>query len=195
MPVVFHTINQFFNAFPDIQVVLVLPEAEIQRWESLDKTELLGQVQITPGGESRFHSVQCGLALVEPTVGLVGVHDAVRPCVSIDTIKRAYDKATIAGSGVPVVPVASSIRKLTANGSEVVDREDYRIVQTPQCFSLKMLNEAYANTLSSNHTDDASVYQAAGHKVYLVDGNVENIKITSPADLITAHALMNQLNN
>jgi 2-C-methyl-D-erythritol 4-phosphate cytidylyltransferase len=146
------------------------------------------------GGATRFHSVQNGLALVPDEVqGVVGVHDGVRPFPSVDVISRCYETARTAGAVVPVVPVVETLRKIgpmSPMGSTTVPRDDYRLVQTPQCFDIQLLKAANRQPYNDGFTDDASVVEAFGHAITLVEGNRENIKITTPYDLKIAEVLI-----
>lgn len=187
-PILFYTIDCFRNAFPEIDVILVLPQTEIGRWKSLSQGTSYQDIPVAVGGDSRFASVKSGLSLVKE--GVVGIHDAVRPLVNENTIKLAFKTAEKKGSAIPIVPLKESIRKIQNDKSEAVDRSAYCLVQTPQCFQYDLLYKAYEVDYSSIFTDDASVFEAAGHQVQLIDGNTENIKITTPEDLKIAEALL-----
>lgn len=143
---------------------------------------------VADGGETRFHSVKNGLSLVQ-SPGLVGVHDGVRPFVSTEVIRRCYDLAKEQKAVIPVIDVVETVRHLTDGGSETVSRSDYKLVQTPQVFDTELLKQAYAQEYTPFFTDDASVVEAMGVPVYLVEGNRENIKITTPFDLKVGSAL------
>jgi 2-C-methyl-D-erythritol 4-phosphate cytidylyltransferase len=145
--------------------------------------------RVADGGESRFHSVKNGLSLIE-TPSIVGVHDGVRPFVSVDVIDRCYELALTKEAVVPVVDVVDTVRHITKNGSETVDRSAYKLVQTPQVFNADLLLKGYEQPYSSAFTDDASVVEAMGVKVALTPGNRENIKLTTPFDLKVAEALL-----
>lgn len=187
-PVLMRTIDRFLEYDKNMQVVLVLPAAQQEYWRHL--CEVYGFVQphaIADGGETRFHSVKNGLALVNEGTALIGVHDGVRPFVSTKTIGACYDKAASSGAAIPVVPVVETVRHLTPGGqSETVPRDDYRLVQTPQVFDAALLRQAYTQAYTPFFTDDASVVETSGHDVSLVEGNRENIKITTPSDLAIA---------
>ena len=141
------------------------------------------------GGETRFHSVKNGLALVQAP-GLVGVHDGVRPFVSVEVIRRCYDLAEQHKAVIPVVDVVETLRHLTEVGSETVSRNDYKLVQTPQVFDVELLKQAYEQEFTPFFTDDAWVVEAMGVPVHLAAGNRENIKITTPFDLKVGSALL-----
>jgi 2-C-methyl-D-erythritol 4-phosphate cytidylyltransferase len=146
---------------------------------------------LADGGETRFHSVQHGLALIpNDAEGVVAVHDGVRPFPAIDVIRRCYETARISKAVIPVIPVVETVRHLHDGSSETVPRSDYRLVQTPQCFDVQLFMAANRQPYNDGFTDDASVVEAYGHAITLVDGNRENIKITTPYDLIIAKALL-----
>ena len=192
-PILMHTIERFHDYDPHMQIVVVLPTAQQDYWEELCRQYSFAIPHtITAGGEQRFHSVKNGLLAVSPDCDVIGVHDGVRPFVSTDTIRRCYQTAESQGTAIPVVPVVDSMRRLckptmfSHHTSTIVDREDYRLVQTPQVFSAQLLRNAYEQPFTPRFTDDASVIENLGYPVTLVDGNRDNIKITTPEDLISA---------
>ncbi len=191
-PVLMRTIDRFLQYDAAMQVVLVLPESQQDYWRQLCQQYGFCQPHvIANGGETRFHSVKNGLEKVESGVSLVGVHDGVRPFVSVETIGACYEEAALSGAVVPVIDVVETIRHIMGNGaSETVPRNDYQLVQTPQVFSASLLREAYKQDYTDFFTDDASVVERFGHSVALVKGNRENIKITTPFDLVVAEALV-----
>ena len=197
-PVLMHTLEAFERAIPGIHLVLVLPHDQQDFWRDLcRKHDFTLPHTIVDGGETRFHSVKNGLRSLSPVRegSLVAVHDGVRPFVSIDVIRRCFEAAREHAAVVPVVPVVETVRQLqpsiTGEGaSATIDRSHLRLVQTPQVFSLPLLLQAYEQPYCDTFTDDASVVEALGHPVTLVDGNRENIKITTPFDLIIAEALL-----
>jgi len=144
------------------------------------------------GGAERFHSVRNGLAAVPASEGVVGIHDAVRPFVPADVVRRCFDEAARCGSAVPVVPLKDSIRALAGDASRAVPRDALRAVQTPQCFDLPRLRAAYDVAFDASFTDDASVWEAAGSAVQLVEGDPFNLKVTTPEDLIVARAFLRE---
>jgi 2-C-methyl-D-erythritol 4-phosphate cytidylyltransferase len=189
-PVILWTIEKFISFDPDINVVLVLPESHLIVWQDLvDKYKLAREVTITTGGATRFHSVMQGLAHVHPEE-IVGIHDAVRPLVTIDTIQRCYDEAEKSGSGIPVIESEDSLREVRGLGNSIVDRSFIKRVQTPQVFQAEKLLKAYENCIDQSFTDDASVFESYFGKVSLVEGNSENIKITFPSDMKIAEAIL-----
>ncbi|MEC8635102.1 MAG: 2-C-methyl-D-erythritol 4-phosphate cytidylyltransferase [Bacteroidota bacterium] len=192
LPLMWWTLRRFRAALPDLHVVLVLHESLFDTFRSLEATHgPAGVDQLVAGGAERWHSVANGLAVL-PEDGVVGVHDAVRPFVSEATICRCFEAAADAGSAVPVVPVKDSIREVNGAASHALMRDRLRAVQTPQCFSLAGLKAAYSSGFRPEFTDDASVFEFAGHPVQLVDGDLENIKITTPEDLYVAQAFLRE---
>ena len=192
-PILMRTIERFKEYDAAIQIVLVLPESQLDYWKSLcAEYGFTQEVTIANGGDTRFHSVMNGLALVNPEVQLIGVHDGVRPFVSVATIAACYDEAARSGAAVPVIEPVETVRHLTsADGtSETVARGDYRLVQTPQVFTADLLRRAYRQPFTPFFTDDASVVEALGHSVTLVAGNRENIKITTPFDMVVGEAIL-----
>lgn len=191
LPVLMHTIRKFYACDSSIEIRIVLPESEIETWNELcNNNNFTIPCQVFPGGETRFHSVKNGLHDLSPH-SLVAVHDGVRPLVSKDTIARCYTLAETNGSAVPVIPVRESIRKVEGEDSVSEERSHYRIVQTPQIFSSEILIDAYNLPFEDSFTDDASVVEKAGYKIYLTEGNEDNIKITTSKDLLIAELLSN----
>lgn len=189
-PVLMHTLEAFYRFDSAIDLILVLPEEQQGYWKQLcEKHRFTIRHLIANGGETRFHSVRNGLALVSGG-GLVGVHDGVRPFVSQEVIRRCYDRAATEKAVIPVVDVVDTVRQVTESGSRTVNRDDYKLVQTPQVFDADLLRRAYAQDFKPFFTDDASVVEAMGVPVDLVEGNRENIKITTPFDLKIATALV-----
>ncbi|MBO7067842.1 MAG: 2-C-methyl-D-erythritol 4-phosphate cytidylyltransferase [Bacteroidaceae bacterium] len=185
-PVLMRTVEVFRQAYPDINIILVLPVSQQEYWQQLCREYAFNiPFQIADGGETRFHSVGNGLKLIpDDAEGVVGIHDGVRPFVTVETILRCYDEAVVFGAVVPVVPVVETVRQLRKDGTSfTVPRSEYNLVQTPQTFHISLLKEAYRQPYSSFFTDDASVVEALGKPVHLVEGNRENIKITTPADM------------
>lgn len=184
-----HTLEAFYAYDSEIQLILVLPHSQQEYWRQLCREHRFSLPHaIADGGETRFHSVKNGLALVE-TPALVGVHDGVRPFVSREVIARCYELAAEKKAVIPVIGVVETVRRVEGKGSVTVSRDDYRLVQTPQVFDAELLKAAYEQPYTSRFTDDASVVEALGTSVYLTPGNRENIKITTPFDLKIATAL------
>ena len=183
-----------FRAYSEaLQIILVLPEAQQDYWQELCK-EYNFQVdyQIANGGQTRFHSVQNGLALIpDDADGVVGVHDGVRPFPSIEVIRNCYETARTAKAVIPVIPVVETVRHLEGDSSRTVPRDEYRLVQTPQTFDIQLLKAANRQPYNDGFTDDASVVESYGRQITLVEGNRENIKITTPYDITVAEAIIN----
>lgn len=189
--IILHTLEKFSQALPTAELVLVLPKNEISRWEELSRNTSFENIQIAVGGESRFESVRSGLSLI-PAEGVVGVHDAVRPFVSINTIRRIYSAAVKLKTAIPVIELKSSIREIKGENSEAVNRDSFRLVQTPQCFHSVLLKRAYEQQYNSAFTDDATVVEAIGETLNLVDGDQRNIKITTVEDLKMAEVFLDR---
>lgn len=202
LPVLMRTMLRFREYSPELNIILVLPKAQQDYWHSLCAQYQFDMTyQLADGGQTRFHSVQNGLALVpDDAEGVVGVHDGVRPFVSVDVIRRCFEQARLQKAVIPVVPVVETLRHIIPESSSTVNspahsvtvpRDEYRLVQTPQCFDIQLLKEANKQPYQDAFTDDASVVEAYGYGVTLVDGNRENIKITTPADLLLAESILN----
>ena len=191
-PVLMRTLERFRDYSADLQIILVLPEAQQAYWQELcEKYDFKVKYQLANGGQTRFHSVQNGLALVpDDAEGVVGVHDGVRPFPSIEVIKNCYETARTAKAVIPVIPVVETVRHLEGDSSVTVPRGDYRLVQTPQTFDIQLLKAANRQPYNDGFTDDASVVESYGHAITLVEGNRENIKITTPYDLKIAEVLI-----
>ena len=188
-PILMHSIKAFTDAFENIRVVVVLPPSQIGYWQKLCcQYGFSLPHEVAEGGDTRFHSVKNGLSLL-PKEGLVAVHDGVRPLVSRQTIARCFGEAASCGNAVPVVPVIDSVREIGGSTNRMLDRSALRLIQTPQVFNIALLKKAYEQEYIPAFTDDASVFEKAGHVIRLVEGNVENIKITTPNDLVVAEAL------
>ena len=190
-PILVHTLDRFRHFDPRMEIVMVLAPAQIKWWEELAASYGFSrELKLTEGGPTRFDSVKNGLKQVDPDM-LVGIHDAVRPLVSLGTLERSYNAALREGSGVPVIEMNESVRILDSrSGSAHMDRSRLRIVQTPQVFRSERIKQAYLQPYDPSFTDDASVYESVFGTVTLVEGNRENIKITTPLDLRLASLLM-----
>lgn len=189
LPVLMHSMNTFFHYDNNLELRLVLPYSEIDVWNNLCK-EFNFKIshKIFEGGETRFQSVKNGLKDISSSF-LIAIHDGVRPLVSERTISNCFDLAENQGTAIPVIPVTESIRKVDQEDSIAKQRDLYRRVQTPQVFQSELLLDAYNAEYEEEFTDDASVVEKAGYKIYLAEGNEENIKITTPLDLVIAEAL------
>lgn len=193
-PVLYYTLKTFLEAYDDLKIVLVLPEdfTDMGR-EIIDAWFDYSRIKITAGGESRFHSVHNGLQLIEDD-GVVFVHDGVRCLLTRELIYRCYEKALETGSAIPVVPVKDSVRLITEEDNEALDRNKVVLVQTPQAFHSKILLTAFEIDYKERFTDEATVVEAFGLKIQLVEGEENNIKITRPIDLLFAQQILNERN-
>lgn len=189
-PVLMRTLERFHEYSKDLQIILVLPQAQQSYWQQLcEEYNFKVEIRLAAGGETRFHSVQNGLSLIpDDAEGVVGVHDGVRPFVSVEVIKNCFETARTRQAAIPVTPVIETLRHIPTQKN--VLRSDYCLVQTPQCFDIQLLKAANKQPYSDSFTDDASVVEAYGHEVTMVDGNRENIKITTPFDLQLAETLL-----
>jgi 2-C-methyl-D-erythritol 4-phosphate cytidylyltransferase len=193
IPVIMHSINAFLAFDPDISLIIVLPSRLINTWEKLCiEHDFSVKHTVATGGATRFQSVSNGLALVNE-VGLVGIHDAVRPLVATETIRNAYADAAKYGNAVPCLPVIESVRRVEEEKNSPVARNTLRVIQTPQVFSASLLKKAYRMAERDDFTDDATVLECIGEKIHLMKGNPENIKITHPADLLIAEVLLQSM--
>ena len=199
-PVLMRTLERFREYSDELQIILVLPEAQQDYWQKLcEQYHFEVKYLLANGGQTRFHSVQNGLALIpDDAQGVVGVHDGVRPFPSIEVIRNCYETARTAKAVIPVIPVVETLRHLDnaqgtmhhAQSSHTVPRGDYRLVQTPQTFDIQLLKAANRQPYNDGFTDDASVVESYGHQITLVEGNRENIKITTPYDITVAEAIL-----
>lgn len=191
-PVLYYTLSVFLEAYADLQVVLVLPvDFTDMGQEIIDAYFDKSRIRITAGGDSRFQSVKNGLALVEEE-SVVFVHDGVRCLLSADLIRRCYEKAAETGSAIPAVPSSDSIRLLDEEGSMAYDRNKVMLIQTPQTFHSKIILPAFQIDYKDKFTDEATVVEAYGMKVSLVEGEETNIKLTRPIDLLIAERLLDE---
>ena len=190
-PILMHTVEAFTRTSSDFKFILVLPEEHFSTWNALcEQYNFSVPMQMVAGGKERFFSVKNALEHV-PNGALVAVHDGVRPFVSKDTIIEAFEVAEKNGSAVPVIDEVDSLRRVSDGASQAVNRAEYKRVQTPQVFQSTILKTAYNQEFSSFFTDDASVVESISEKITLTSGNVENIKLTTPHELLLAEALVN----
>lgn len=192
MPVLMRTISRFHECNPSMQIILVLPHHQQQYWHDLCSQYAFDIAHtVVDGGDTRFASSRNGLdAIPDDATGTVGIHDGVRPFVAAEVINRCYDAARAHGAAIPVMPVTDTLRRIdSATTGHNVLRTDYRIVQTPQVFDIALLKRAFTQPFREEFTDDASVVEAMGCSVEMVEGNRENIKITTPFDLKIAETL------
>lgn len=191
LPVLMRTINAFRQYDGSMEVVLVLPREQQDYWQELCRKHGFAHRHIiADGGETRYHSVKNGLSKLSGG-GLIAVHDGVRPFVSQEVIARCFEAAALHKAVIPVLPAIETVRHKLPDGTSVtVNRNEYFMVQTPQVFDAQLLSRAYATDYSPEFTDDASVVEAMGEKIFLVEGNRENIKITTPFDLRIGEVLV-----
>ena len=191
-PVLYYTIDAFLKAYDDCKIILVLPESYVAAGQEIIDTFFdQSRIQITIGGATRFHSVQNGLKLVDED-SVVFVHDAVRCLVSRGLIHRCYEAVLQFGSAVPVTASKDSVRIITDKGNEALRRNSVKLVQTPQAFYSKILLPAFNIDFEDRFTDEATVVEAFGLKIYLVEGEENNFKITLPIDLELAERLIGE---
>ncbi len=190
-PLVVHTLEKFIRYDPDIKVVLVLAADHHQFWDRITSSfEWTSGIHLAQGGKTRHASVKSGLQFVEDDL-IVGIHDAVRPLVSLSTLERCFTAASEEDSGIPVLEVDETIRKIGTEGQSAhLDRTMLRRVQTPQVFKSEMIKKAYGLPYDPAFTDDASVFESLYGRITLVEGNLENIKITTLPDLQFAMAFI-----
>lgn len=189
-PVLMHTIRVFHGYDPDCRLIVVLPDSQQKYWAALCTVHHFAVPHnVVSGGETRFHSVRNGLAEVNED-GIVFIHDGVRPLVSTSTISGCCKSAIKTGNAIPVLPVTESLRKQEGDRNFAVDRSQFFSVQTPQTFQSGQILDAFRQEYDPAFTDDASVVEKAGYPVHMVEGNRENIKITTPEDLIVAEAFI-----
>lgn len=194
-PILMHTMEQFYRYSPEVRLVVVLPQQQLDAWRALCRQHKFQLFHMAvAGGATRFASVKNGLDTVQGEA-LVAVHDGVRPFVDTATIKAAFEVAAAHGAAVVAVSPKDSIRELTPDGSRAVPRANYKLVQTPQCFRASTLRQAYAQPEQEHFTDDASVVEQLGEKIVLVEGSYRNIKITTPEDLVLAEAFANHISD
>ena len=189
-PILMHTLEAFYRYDATIHLVLVLPHSHQPLWAELcEEHHFTLPYKLVDGGETRFHSVKNGLSAI-PNQGVVAIHDGVRPFLHSNMLDRCFQAVEIQRAVIPVINVVDTVRQLTPDGSQTVDRNAYKLVQTPQLFKTSLLKQAYEQPYTTAFTDDASVVEAMGEKVALVAGSRENIKITTPFDMKVAEALI-----
>lgn len=186
--IIIKTIRVFLKYDTRINIIISIhPDYKNHLEELLVKHCLNSEtIKITLGGATRFQSVKNGLHLIENDNAIVAIHDAARPFVSIKTIKNCFDTAKEKGNAAPCIFINDSIRKIEADVNYSIDREQFRSIQTPQCFLVSKIKKAFRQTYQPLFTDDVTVLEYDGEKINLVEGNVENIKITRPLDLLIA---------
>lgn len=190
-PIYYYAVECFLNTFPDLQLKLVLPPAYINESEAiLSIFQFRERVQIVAGGESRFHSVRNGLEAINDDSGMVFIHDAVRPLIHSNFLQNCLLEAQTNGNAIPCIPLKDSIRIIKGTENRPADRNEFRSIQTPQTFQLNEIKEAFLQPFQESFTDDATVLESRGKTIHLMDGLIENIKITTPEDLSFAQYLL-----
>lgn len=189
-PVLARSINRIHEALPKAEIVVVLPSEWVEMWRNMAARFDVARHKIATGGKERFHSVQNGIAALSDEVRTIAVHDAVRPLVSKKLIIRLVLATDESAAVIPVIAPADSFREVEGDESHIVDRSRLRMVQTPQLFRAEVLRRAYKQPFSESFTDDASVVEAMGEKITLVEGERENFKLTTPTDMILAEAII-----
>jgi len=189
-PLIFHTIEKFHIALPHCKIIVVLPSVHLEYWnELLSQYHFTINHQVVAGGKSRFESVKNGMKMISEEC-VVGVHDAVRPLISINNIQALFAAAQEKGNAVPFTPCKDSLRQINGVENKAVARENFVLIQTPQCFKRSEIVAGYEGEEQSSFTDDASVYEYLGGRINLVQGDDFNIKITYPSDLKYAEGLI-----
>ncbi len=188
-PVLVHTLELFFKYDPTIEIILTLPNEWRGYWETvIDKYYCRVPHIVVNGGEERYHSIQKALKRCSGTV--IAVHDGVRPFVSFETLDRCFSALNEYEAVVPVLRLKESIRQTNENSTNAVDRSNYRLVHTPQCFHADVLLKAYEQAYHDKVTDDACLVEELGHTIHLVESNEENIKLTTPFDFLIAETIV-----
>jgi 2-C-methyl-D-erythritol 4-phosphate cytidylyltransferase len=189
-PVIVYSIEKFLAFNAKTQIIVVMHPDYCRTFIDIQNYFKMNEITLVNGGETRFHSVKNGLEKVNTSSEIIAIHDAARPLVSLNTIKNTFADAGKFGAAIPVIEINESLREIGPQNSKAVDRKNYRIVQTPQCFKKEIVENAYKQSYDEKFTDDATVVETAGNKIHLTEGNIENIKITYPLDLLLASALL-----
>jgi 2-C-methyl-D-erythritol 4-phosphate cytidylyltransferase len=191
-PVLWYTLTAFLNAYPDMQIILVLPEQHLETGRSIIHSTIdPDRILMTIGGDTRFHSVQKGLQHIHHHC-MVFVHDGVRCLILTELIHRCYEQGLIKGNAIPAITAVDTIRITTEDGNHLMDRERVKIIQTPQTFQSDIIKPAYEQQFKNEFTDEASVVETMGIKINLIEGDADNIKITRPIDLLIAEKLLKE---
>jgi 2-C-methyl-D-erythritol 4-phosphate cytidylyltransferase len=191
-PILLHTLERFYSFDPSAQIIITLPSDQEKFWQKIFEKHVCSiPHQVIIGGKERYHSIKNALQFC--TGEFVAIHDGVRPLVSKGTWERCTNAVDKYGQVIPAIPIRESIRQIFDDASRAVNRAEYCIVQTPQCFKKDVIQRAYENPYHSGITDDAGLVEELGMQIHLVEGNEENIKITTPYDLKIAAYLLKQL--
>ena len=193
-PIIIHSLKRFINYNLNIQIIICVHKNYKNHLENIFQKFNLEtkNIQIVFGGDTRFQSVKNGLNLIQDLDAVVGIHDSARPFVSLKTIQNCFETAAIKGNAIPCISINESLRKISNNINSSINRNEYKIIQTPQCFLVSKIKKAFEQEYNFVFTDDATVLETIGEKIVLVEGNQENIKITSPHDLLIAKALLHE---
>jgi len=189
-PILLHTLEKFYSYDTSLQLIVVMHPDYVEYWKDLCRT--LGftvKHDVVAGGKERFFSVKSGLARLRDDIEVVAVHDAVRPLFSAQTLSNCFDALKNHRAVVPAIPLIDSIREVDEKGNRHVDRSRYKLVQTPQCFDRQLLEKSYLQEYKKTFTDDASVVESVDQSIFLVDGNQENVKITTSSDLLFCESI------
>ncbi len=190
-PVIVLCIKKFLKYKKNISIVIAVHPAFKKELAAICQKYFPKQrIDVVFGGETRYHSVKNALEMIPKEEGVVGIHDAARPFVNVEVIRNCYSVAAKRGNAIPAITVSESIRKASSKKNKAVDRNEFKIIQTPQCFNVKLIKKAFTKKYSKKFTDDATVLENIDEKINLVEGNYENIKITNPNDMIIAKAYM-----
>jgi len=189
-PVIVYSIEKFQHFNKDIQAIISLHKDYFDLFENIKSKHNLKNIEVVEGGDTRYQSFKNALAVLNPNTTIVGVHDAARPLVGLQTIEKTFAAAEQHGAAIPVIDMNESLREVSGVESKAVDRTKFKVVQTPQCFKKDILLKAYDMPYSPLFTDDASMVEKTGHQIFITEGNKENIKITYPQDLIVAQTLL-----
>jgi 2-C-methyl-D-erythritol 4-phosphate cytidylyltransferase len=191
-PVLWYSLDTFLRAWPNIEIILVLPNNHVQAGQEIVNTTAdPARISITVGGDTRFHSVKNGLDCIS-SPGIVFVHDAVRCLLTTGLIHRCYEKALEKGNAIPAIQPIDTLRIETPDGSQLIDRQKVRIIQTPQTFYSDIIKKAFEQEYDASFTDEASVVEKLGVKIELVEGEATNIKITRPLDILLAEKILEE---
>jgi 2-C-methyl-D-erythritol 4-phosphate cytidylyltransferase len=191
-PIILHTVLLFQRFDPRIETIIAIHPDYQDYWKRLlDEYKFNFKHILVTGGSERFHSVKNALDHVLDE-GIIAVHDSVRPLVSPGTVQRSFAMAEEKGTAVPCLAIPETVRSIDPDGSKAIARDSLRIIQTPQVFHSQILKESYQTDYLEEFTDDASVVEKAGHTIHLVEGNIENIKITTKEDLKLAEFYLGQ---
>ncbi len=191
-PLLYYTLNTFLESFPDLEIILVLPESHLDTGREIMATTISPErILLTPGGATRFDSVKTGLSFVKHH-SIVFVHDGVRCLLTEKLVHRCYETALEHGNAIPAIRAVDTIRIESVSGNHMIDREKVRIIQTPQTFFSEILKAAFEQDYSESFTDEASVVERIGVKIHLVEGEITNLKITQPLDLLIAEKILEE---